>query len=205
MMATLRRDVAGLPEGPGKAAIMQEVARQEKAFGPIEKILEVQRIRDRKDRILKYGLILPLAIGMGYFPIRGLIEGKVRNLLGDLDQFDGRRASFPASQYPYTYWAEDPALFVFLVFFYSLIAFIFFAVAFDVVYFGRRRTRTREEYDFELEAARRELAEPDARRVSLKAFGFDTHGLRISPILAGIVIAGFLGLIAYKALEIYLS
>jgi hypothetical protein len=191
---SLRRDTQALPDGPDKKAMLEMLAQGEELEERYRATIRVQKESDRlqlrKERILRFFFLLPLSVATGYFPVRGLLEGKIMNIFIDIDA--------------YAYWNSDPFVFAFLVMFFGVAALAFLCVAAGITYFGRRASSpmTRPEFDRLVKEFEKENAARQAEMVEIGSlFGRKTYGVRVSNMVAALVIIVLLASIIYGAIN----
>lgn len=144
---SVRRSTQSIPDNPNEGAMLEMLAQVESLEERYGIMTEAQnrkeKIEHRKEIVLRYGVLLPLSVASAYYLVQGLLEGRIKNYLFDIDRYG-------LPEYSYIDWASEPYLFGIVVAIYSLLWFVLLCGTFNIYYIGRcaaRNRLTREEFD----------------------------------------------------------
>lgn len=183
----MTRPGQNVPDVSDQAAMQKLLEQAEHVDEQYRKLCHKDKIEKRKDILGRYGLFLPLCIVAGYYLVLGLLEGKIKNFLFDIDRYK-------LSEYPYVYWDSDPYLFSIVLAIYSLLWFVLLCGTFNIFYIGRPRKTTRltpEEFDRRLNE---EMAQYLAEKKLNKGVGYDSV---VHPHIFFAVVGSFLVFLVY--------
>jgi hypothetical protein len=191
---SLEREAMTIPDGSDRKAMLDMLARGRELDDQCNKIIkqwqERDRLRQRREWFLRILFFLPLSIALGFVPVQGIFEGRIKN-------FFVKVSWFSSQEYPYVYWNSEPYVFSFLVFFCTLIAFALMCPVLGITYFGRRRKpRTRIEVDRQLKEFEKQVAASKNKMVEVGSlFGVKMYSPRVPPVFVAFVICVLLGCI----------
>jgi len=162
-------------------------------LGAYKALQQERRLRQRKENILRFVVLLPASVVPGYFAASGLFDGRIKNFI-----LDGLIDPFSVSEFPYVAFESDPFLFCALAMFYGLLAFAFGAAAAGITYFGKKPAKPQSNLNLRLSQTETEYAREQVARGKVGTlFGRSNYSPRVPPFIVATVILILFSAIIY--------